>query len=335
MCRKSGHLSDRCPKLRVLCPNPRPGCRALYRVMSAAHVAAAGSGENLYPARQYDPHDFPSTAETHVGGGNVKWVSDLFSGATLTRKPRLSEPLRDDDPRLPPLPQSGPADAALFWAMREARLSDDNDPFMAMRETRSRSAPESAFIALLGTGLPSCARQSSARDSEGRPIPLVSTSEVHDVSTEARTRADPSLEHSRWARVAHESREVTLAFVAAENIFAVRHVVSEISRTGHPQSRGSRILTPLEQFYETFNWNSVPSRGEHFVHAGFRRRRSPSRHGSDSGHETDTDSEPHRGPDENRALFDVSHAPEVWLNAERRDTCFSGLSLPHAYWFPQ
>ena len=204
---------------------------------------------------------------------------------------------------------------------------------MAMRETRSRSAPESAFIALLGTGLPSCARQSSARDSEGRPIPLVSTSEVHDVSTEARTRADSSLEHSRWARVAYESREVTLALVTAENIFAVRHVVSEISRTGHPQSRGSRILTPLEQFYETFNWNSVPSRADHRVHSGFRRRRDS--HDGGSGHEPDPDVSDYQGPDDFRALFDASRRPEVWLNAERRDTCYSGLSLPHAYWFPQ
>ncbi len=83
--------------------------------------------------------------------------------------------------------------------------------------------------------------------------------------------------------------------------------------------------SPLEQFYESFNWNGVRSRSGHRVHSGFRRRRSPSRHDSDSGHETDADSDPHRGDDEDRALFDTSRAPEVWLNAERRGTCFSGL----------
>ena len=75
----------------------------------AAHVAAAGSREDLYPVRRWDPHDHPSSAETHVGGGNIKWASDLFSGATVVLKAPRLEPLQDGDLSLPPLPQSGPA----------------------------------------------------------------------------------------------------------------------------------------------------------------------------------------------------------------------------------
>ena len=202
----------------------------------------------------------------------------------------------------------------------------------AHQETRSRRAPEAAFIGLIGTGLPSCSNQSRARDENGLPIPGVSTSEVHDVSTARRVEANRPLARSRWGRVAFESQEVTLCEIRAANIFALRHVMTEVSRTGHPQSRGSTILAPMEQFLESFNWHGVSSRGDHPVHAGFRRRRPDS---DTTAHETDSDTDSYRGDDDDRALYDSSRSPEVWLNAERRGTCFSGCSLPHAYWFPQ